>query len=114
MDNVSVCPICGKEFEQTSGLGRKRVYCSEKCKSKRDNKASVDYIRNRYQTDEEFRNRKKNNNNEYSKRRNEVAKRIGMRKLAVDVLKCHTPDEAYALLAERTRLKSEYYEYGIV
>lgn len=114
MDNVSICPVCGKGFEQPGGLGRKRIYCSDKCKSKRDNRASVDYIRNRYKTDEEFRNRKRNINNEYSKRKNEQAKRIGMRKLALDVLKCQTPEEVCALLEERTRLKREYYENGTV
>lgn len=114
MDNVSVCPICGKEFEQPGGSGRKRVYCSDKCKSKRDNKAAVDHLRERYQNDEEYRERKLRGNCAYSKRKTEQAKRIGMRKLAMDILNVHTPEEAYALLEERTRLKSEYYEYGAV
>jgi DNA repair exonuclease SbcCD ATPase subunit len=114
MDNVSICPVCGKEFEQPGGLGRKRVYCSDKCKSKRDNKETYKYLKKRYDSDEEFRKKRNEANVLSHRRKRDQAKRIAMRKLALDVLKCNTPEEAYALLEERTRLKREYYENGAV
>lgn len=110
MDNVSVCPICGKEFEQVAGKGRKRVYCSQKCKEKRDNKETYKYLKNRYETDAEFRKKRNEANVISCRRKREQAKRIAIRKIAIDVMKVDTPEEVVEILTDNFRLKRETYE----
>ena len=51
---VTVCKICGGEFEQES-LGRRKLYCSAACKRAAYREHVNAYRRKRYATDEAFR-----------------------------------------------------------
>ncbi|MCB0098004.1 MAG: hypothetical protein KDE46_19865 [Caldilineaceae bacterium] len=43
---VDSCPVCGSLFEQNTGRGKKRIYCSNACKQKKIRQKDLDAKRN--------------------------------------------------------------------
>ena len=43
---VDTCPVCGSLFEQNTGRGKKRIYCSNACKQKAIRQRDLDAKRN--------------------------------------------------------------------
>ncbi|WP_024859800.1 hypothetical protein [Ruminococcus flavefaciens] len=105
-----VCSECGKLFEwERKGKGRLPHYCSAKCKNKRDNRATVAYLKQRYRDDLVFRERRKRSNILSMKRKRDERKAQAMEKLVNDLLAATTVEQVREILNERVRLKSELY-----
>lgn len=112
------CKNCGKEFEYENAGGRRRAYCSAKCKIKRDNQAYNDrmvektgqnYWEWKYNNDPEFRERRKKANNERIKVKREE-KRIEKRDMLVAQIRgAETIEEAIDLFEAKARIRSENY-----
>lgn len=105
MDNVSVCPICGKEFEQVrKTAGRKKIYCSKACKRKNDQKITANYIKRRYAQDEEFRAMRKRQSTNWARRSMQKKKDEAFEELVNDIIDAKNANEIKEILQARVRL----------
>lgn len=71
---MEICEECGKEFEQRSGVGGLRRYCSLKCRNARNNrkfrnnkakKLGMDYWSWKWRNDATFKEKKKEYNRKH-------------------------------------------------
>lgn len=100
------CVVCGKEFEAERA---NTVVCSEECKKKRKSQQCVSYIQSKYNSDEEYRNSRKQSMAESNRRRRAERKELVMQRLAEDLLNADSIEEVRELLEKNTKLNAELY-----
>lgn len=71
-----ICKGCGKEFEQRSGVGKPRIYCSKQCREAQRNrrfrdsqnkKLGMDYWAWKWRNDPVFREKKREYDRKYNR-----------------------------------------------
>ena len=114
----ATCKNCGKEFEYEGTGGRRRAYCSTKCKNKRDNRIysdirnarlGEDYWKWRYHNDSEYREKRKSDNTAWLRKRREEKRAKARDDLITQIRDAKTLEEAAKLFDEKARIRSENY-----
>lgn len=105
------CKECGKHvvYEQT-GKGRNRKFCSEQCAIKFANHTyHLEYWKNRYQTDPEWRAKRNTENAKYAKARRDALKEKAIKQFVSQLYYAETEQDIYDILMANFRIKKESY-----
>lgn len=109
---VGKCKNCGDEFTYERTHGRRRHFCSEKCKTHWNNaKYHKDYWKNRWHNDEAWREKRRAYNNAYNKKRYSDNTITAWEALADELLNAESREEFMEILKTRTSMKRSTVEH---
>lgn len=106
------CKECGRHvvYEQT-GKGRNRKFCSKKCAIKFANHTyHVDYWKNRYANDPEWKAERNAKNAVYCRVRRNNLKDKAIKQFVTKLYNAETEQDIYDILVANFRIKKESYE----
>ena len=84
----SICRICGKKFfYRQKPKGRAPFFCSDECRKRAKSIRSVNYLRKRYHSDPEFRQRRIQSNVASNTKKREFAKELELKSIAENLAK---------------------------
>lgn len=105
------CVVCGKTFSEIKHpKGNKRKTCSEECKAIRNRNNRLEYFRNRYHNDDEFREKIKTSSVKFMVDKRKKNKADAYDTAIKQLLEAETEEEIRAIIDKKFNMKSEVYD----